>query len=291
MKRKRVLLTGASGLIGRQTSTALAALGFDVIPVSRRGPGLRGHLLADPEAVASAAHADLMVHLAWHDGPDRMNAPANLDWVGASLRLLSAFAAAGGRRVVMVGSCAEYDWQGPGRMDEATPLRPASIYGAAKAATALASIAGAQTLGLSLAWARPFFCYGPGEPEGRLIGDLVRGLAAGQPIACTDGLQRRDYLHTDDLGRALAELMQSPVEGPVNVGSGEAIAVRDLIGAFARAAGREDLIRLGAIDRRPDDPPLIEADVTRLREEVGFAPRYDLESGVRAVLKTEGINP
>lgn len=289
MTRKRVLLTGASGLIGRQTAAALAARGFDVIPVSRRGPGLRGHLLADPEAVASAARADHMLHLAWHDGPDRMNAPANLDWVGASLRLLSAFAATGGRRAVMVGSCAEYDWQGPGRMDETTPLRPASIYGAAKAATSLAAVAGARTLGLSLAWARPFFCYGPGEPEGRLIGDLVRGLLAGRPVDCTDGLQRRDYLHTADLGRALAELMESPVEGPVNIGSGDAIAVRDLVGAFARAAGREDLIRLGAIARRPNDPPLIEADVTRLRDEVGFTPHYDLESGVRAVLKAEGM--
>lgn len=289
MRRKRVLLTGATGLIGRHAARSLTDMGYEVVAVSRHGTGLRGHLLADPEAVAGAAHADSMIHLAWHDGPDRMNAPANLDWIGASLRLLSAFAAAGGKRAVMVGSCAEYDWTGPGRMDEATPLRPASIYGASKAATGLAALAGGRALGLSFAWARPFFCYGPGEAEGRLFGDLIRGLRAGQPVECTDGLQRRDYLHVADLGRALAELLASPVEGAVNIGAGAAVPVRDMIAALAGAMGKSDLVRLGVRPRRPDDPPLIEADITRLRNEVGFTPHFDIDSGIRAVLKTEGI--
>ncbi|MGB3314327.1 MAG: NAD(P)-dependent oxidoreductase, partial [Albidovulum sp.] len=254
MKRKRVLLTGATGLIGRQVAPPLTRLGYDVLPVSRRGAGLRGHLVDDPEAVATAARAEALIHLAWYDGPNRMGAAENLDWVCASLRLLTAFAAEGGKRVVMVGSCAEYDWTGGGRMDEATPLRPASVYGAAKAATGLAVIAGARALGLSLAWARPFFCYGPGEAEGRLFGDIIKGLQAGKAVDCTDGLQRRDFLHTEDLGAALAALLKSPVEGAINIGSGSAVAVRDMIGTLARQMGREDLIRLGARSRPADDP-------------------------------------
>jgi nucleoside-diphosphate-sugar epimerase len=289
MKRQRVLLTGATGLIGRQVAAPLMRLGYDVLPVSRRGAGMRGHLLDDPEAVAESAHADCLVHLAWHDGPNRMGAAENLDWLCASLRLLTAFAAAGGTRAVMVGSCAEYDWSGAGRMDETTPLRPASTYGAAKAATGLAAIAGAKALGLSLAWARPFFCYGPGEPEGRLFGDIIKGLRAGKVVDCTDGVQRRDFLHSEDLGAALAALLKSPVEGAVNIGSGQAVAVRYMIGTLARQMGREELIRLGARSRPADDPALIEADVTRLRDEVGFVPRYDMDSGIRAVLKAEGV--
>ena len=289
MKRKRVLLTGATGLIGRQVAGPLTRLGYDVLPVSRRGAGLRGHLIDDPEAVAQSAHAECLIHLAWHDGPNRMGAADNLDWVSASLRLLTAFASAGGKRVVMVGSCAEYDWTGAGRMDEATPLRPASVYGAAKAATGLAAVAGARALGLSLAWARVFFCYGPGEPEGRLFGDIIKGLQAGHTVDCTDGLQRRDFLHSEDVGGALAALLDSQVEGAVNIGSGRAVAVRDMIGTLARQMGREDLIRLGARPRPTDDPDRIEADATRLRDEVGFTPRYDMESGIRAVLKAEGV--
>ncbi|SPH18092.1 dTDP-glucose 4,6-dehydratase [Defluviimonas aquaemixtae] len=284
----RVLLTGASGLIGRQVAAPLRALGFEVVPVTRRTGGLIGDILTDPEGLVVRAEADHLIHLAWYDGPDRWHGPENLDWVGASLHLLRAFAEAGGKRAVMVGSCAEYDWTGQGRLSETSPIRPATLYGTAKAATGMAALAGAEALGLSLAWARPFFCYGPGEPRGRLFGDLIRGLMAGEEVDCTDGLQKRDFLHTEDIGRALAALLASPTEGAVNIGSGEAVAVKDMIGTLARALGREHLVRLGARARPEGDPPLIEADVTRLSREVGFRPAYDMERGILAVLDAEG---
>jgi nucleoside-diphosphate-sugar epimerase len=286
MSGPRVLLTGASGLIGRQTVRPLEEAGFTLVAASRaRGDDL----LTDPDGVVARAGADHLIHLAWADGPDRWRGAENLDWVGASLRLLSAFAAAGGRRAVMAGSCAEYDWNGEGHLAEDAPLRPATLYGAAKAATGMAAMAGAGTLGVSLAWARIFFAYGPGEPEGRLFGDLIRGLAAGREVACTDGLQRRDFLHTEDIGRALVAVLQSPIEGPVNIGSGAAVAVREMIEAIAGQMGRADLVRLGLRPRPPGDPALIEADTGRLRAEAGFRPRHDMMTGIRAVLRSEKV--
>ena len=297
-----VLLTGATGLIGRQAVAPLLARGWQVIAASRSGRAVAGADglaldVLDRDGVARAvegAGATHLLHLAWHDGPkDRWTAPANLDWVGASLGLLRRFTDAGGQRAVMVGTCAEYDWSlaAKGPLGEDTPLRPATPYGAAKAATGLAAVAGAAALGLSLAWARPFFCYGPGEPEGRLFGDIIRGLKAGRTVECTDGLQRRDFLMTGDLGRALVDLLASPLEGAVNVASGEALEVRQVVGALARALGGEDRIRLGARPRPADDPPLIVADVTRLRQATGFRPAFDLASGVRATLAAEGGDP
>lgn len=300
MSARVALVTGATGLIGRQVVGPLRAMGFRVLAASRSGQAvagaealaldcLDGGALRRALAAAGASH---LIHLAWHAAArDRWAAPANLDWVGASLGLLRAFAGAGGTRAVMIGSCAEYDWSlaGLGPLAEATPLRPATLYGAAKAATGIAALAGAGALGVSLAWARPFFCYGPGEPEGRLFGDLIKGLAAGQVVECTDGRQRRDFLHSEDLGRALATLMASPVEGAVNIASGRAIPVGAVIGALAGAMGRPDLVRLGARPRPVDDPDVIEADVTRLRDEVGFRPAHDLASGVAATLRAEGV--
>ncbi|MGB3147025.1 MAG: NAD(P)-dependent oxidoreductase [Paracoccaceae bacterium] len=294
-----VLLTGATGLIGRQTVAPLLERGFRVIAASRGGQavgGAEGMALncldgaAVVRALAECTPSHLL-HLAWHDGPkDRWTSPENLAWVGASLTLLREFAANGGRRAVMVGSCAEYDWSaaGAGPLSEETALRPATLYGAAKAATSLAAIAGAGALGLSLAWARPFFCFGPGEPEGRLFGDLIRGLSAGHTVACTDGRQARDFLMTADLGAALAATLASPVEGTVNIGSGRATAVAEVIGALAKAMGRADLVRMGARARPVGDPDLILADITRLRDEVGFRPRYtDLSAAVAATLAAE----
>jgi len=296
MTKPVVLVTGATGLIGRQLPAPLAALGFKLVATSRRGGG--DHVAMDcldPSSVGAVMdrlRPSHLIHLAWHDGAkDRWTSSANLDWVGASLTLLSAFARSGGKRAVLVGSCAEYDWSqaASGPLREDAPLRPATLYGAAKVATGTAALAGAGALGLSLAWARPFFCYGPGEPEGRLFGDLIKGIAAGRTVDCTDGLQRRDFLQTEDLARALAELLASPVEGAVNVASGNAVPVRDLIMALARDLGHPERVNLGARPRPVGDPPLIEADVTRLTAEVGFRPSHDLASGVRATLRAEGV--
>lgn len=289
----RVLVTGATGLIGRAATAALIGSGHEVLAVSRTGAAVHGTraiscdlLNADQTgAMIAEVKADQLLHLAWHDGPrDRWVSVANLSWMSASLTLVQAFAAAGGGRAVCAGSCAEYDWSGDAELAETSPLRPATLYGAAKAGTGLALMAAAPQLGLSLAWARIFFVYGPGEPKGRLLGDLVRGLRAGEIVECSDGLQERDFLHVDDLGAALATLVEGSIAGPVNVASGLAIPVQDLIREVAGQIGRTDLVRLGARPRPPGDPPRLAANVDRLTEGAGFAPRHDLASGVAAVL-------
>ncbi len=290
----RVLVTGASGLIGPHAVAALQARGFHVVVLGRRAmagvESIAADLL-DPEARTAAvrkARASHLLHLAWHDAPQRRwTAADNLDWAAATLGLMREFGLAGGKRAVGVGSCAEYEWSGA-RYGEDMVLKPSSLYGQAKAASGSLLMAGAEACGLSLAWARVFFCYGPNEPQGRLLGDLIQGLRAGQPVECTDGLQARDFLYAADLGMALATILASNLAGAVNVGSGHATPVRDLILTTARLMGRPDLIRLGARARPAGDPAVIEADVSRLSQ-TGFAPHYDLEAGLRDCLRRSGV--
>lgn len=285
----RVLLTGATGLIGRATIPALTEAGHEVVTLGRNPTSDITCDLLDPGATTTAlqaARASHLVHLAWHDGPrDRWTSAANLDWMAATLHLVREFARTGGQRAVCAGSCAEYDWSMPD-LTEATPLRPRTLYGAAKAGTGLALCAGQGSLGLSLAWARIFFVYGPNEPPGRLFGDLISNLKAGQPVDCTDGLQERDFLHVEDLAHALLKLLETNVTGAVNVASGTAIPVRDLISEVAKQMHHPDLIRLGAITRAADDPARLAADVTRLRDMTGFLPQYDIITGVARCLLT-----
>jgi nucleoside-diphosphate-sugar epimerase len=285
----RVLVTGATGLIGRYAVRALHSRGFSVVAATRRGAPVPGadttlsvDLLnrADTEHAVFATRATHLLHLAWHDAPQgRWTDRANLDWAVASINLVRSFAEAGGRRVVAAGSCAEYDWSLQPRLAETAPLRPATLYGAAKAASGSLLVAAASALDITLAWARIFFVYGPNEPEGRLLGDLVAGLRAGRTVDCTDGLQERDFLHASDVGAALAHVVSSDVAGPINLGSGRAVPVRDMIAAASRLLGKPELIRLGARIRPANDPPRIEADVARLAG-LGFAPHFTLETGL-----------
>ncbi len=199
------------------------------------------------------------------------------------MSLVRDFAATGGKRVVAAGSCAEYDWSYE-VLREDTPLNASSPYGRAKARTGQLLCETMPEQGLSLAWARIFFCYGPGEPRGRLVGDLVRAVTNGEPVDCTDGLQVRDYMHTADVANALVTVLMSDLIGPVNIASGKGTAVGDIIDQLGQLSGQAELFRIGARARPADDPPRLVGDASKLKS-LGFLPEFDLARGLRDCLK------
>jgi nucleoside-diphosphate-sugar epimerase len=289
----RVLVTGAGGFLGRHAVSALLKQGHEVIAVTSRQavaddrPGVRWVRcdLLGPEAptdLVAVARASHLLHLAWYAEHGAFwSSPQNLEWVGASLRLLRAFRESGGGRAVMAGTCAEYEWGARGRFVEGqTPLVPQTLYGAAKHGLGVVAQAYARQEGLSLAWGRIFFTFGPGEAAGRLVPSVARALLRGEEAPVTHGAQIRDFLAVDELAAAFVALLESPVEGAVNVASGEPIALRQLVAMVGEAAGRPDLIRYGAITPRPGEPPEIVADVHRLRDEVGWRPRVGLAQSI-----------
>ncbi len=291
----RVLVTGASGFLGRHAVTRLIAAGHETIAAARTKPNGATAVdwrLCDLLAPGEAARLvwetkpDAVLHLAWTASPGQFwTDPANLDWIGASLALARAAREVGARRFCGAGTCFEYDWPAQGDCRElATPLGAHTLYDAAKDACRRALEAYARQAGLSFAWARLFYFYGPDEHPDRLVASVARALAAGRPARCSSGLAVRDYMDARDAGAALAALVVSPVEGPVNVGSGRGVGIADLARTLGALAGRPELVQLGALPDRADEPPRIVADVGRLTREVGFSPQVALEDGLRAAL-------
>lgn len=296
---KRVLLTGASGFVGRHAVAPLLGAGFEVHAVTASGAG------ADADARAVWYRADLLdarqsrelvetvkpthlLHAAWYAVPGKFwTAEENLRWVGASLELFQAFAGAGGRRLVGVGTCAEYDWTAAGEAcsESSTPAAPATLYGACKNALRLLLEAFARQAGFGQAWARVFFPYGPHDHAEKLVAYAARSLLTGEPVNATHGRQVRDLLYVEDVGAALARLLDSEAEGVVNVASGEGVALAEVLGRLAALTDGRELLRLGARRAPEGEPPALVADVTRLREEVGFAPAYTLDRGLEATVE------
>ena len=287
----RVLVTGGGGFIGRQACAQLVAGGYSVHLAGRLRPrqlpeGLSFHpvdLLADRSAAGLIAtvQPSHLLHLAWNATPGVFwSAPDNLAWVAASLALYRAFAQAGGKRAVFAGSCAEYDWSQPVLSDRSTPLEPATLYGACKDALRRTLEKAAIQDGVSLAWGRIFWLYGPGEQPGRLVSDLIAGLLAGREVPCTEGSQSRDFMHVADVGRALVQLLSSEATGAVNIASGRATRVADLIALTAELAGGSGLVRLGALPMGKNQPAILVGDAERLANEVGFRPHFGLRDGL-----------
>jgi nucleoside-diphosphate-sugar epimerase len=289
---KRVLVTGASGFVGRHTLEPLLRRGFEVHAISARAVrretslGVIWHRadLLDCRAVRALigdVSPEYLLHLAWYMQPGRAwTAAVNFDWVHASMNLLHEFGENGGQRAVLAGSCAEYTWQARTHCVEATtPTAPATFYGMAKHRLHAMASACAKQAGVSLAWARIFFLYGPHEHPERLAAAVARALLRREEVACSDGRQVRDYLYVPELGSALAALLSSDVAGPVNMASGMPVRVADVIAALARASGSPELVRLGARASRPGEPDVLTADIGRLRDEVGWRSSVTLEEG------------
>jgi nucleoside-diphosphate-sugar epimerase len=293
---RRVLVTGATGFVGRGALAPLVASGAEVHALTSRGPDpdapseVIWHTVDLLSTHAAAAvreiGADELLHFAWYAEPGSFwGSERNLDWVRASLSLLQAFAGAGGRRAVFAGSCAEYAWQEETRCIEGTtPRAPATLYGSAKDGLHTIAAGYAHELGISLAWGRIFFAFGPYEDRARLAGSVASALVARVPALCSHGEQVRDFLYAPELAEAFLALLGSEVEGAVNMASGRPVRIRELVAALADAAGRPELVRLGA-RQAGLEPALLTADVTRQREEVGWEPTLSLQEAAEQTIR------
>lgn len=292
-----MVITGAGGFIGTHCLKPLLARGFEVHAVDLKPPrdhfpGVQWHTidLFDPGQVASLM-AELkpshLLHLAWYAEPGAYwSSPENLRWVHASLGLLQEFHRQSGKRVVMAGTCAEYDWKQGHCSERMTPLIPSSLYGSCKHALQIILGAYATQTGLSSAWGRVFFLYGPGENPKRLVPSVIRALLRGEKARCTNGSQIRDFLYVKDVADAFIALLDSEVTGSVNIASGQPLALKDLIYRIADHFERRDLVELGALKVKPDEPPILTADVTRLTQELGWQKKYKLDVGLKETIES-----
>jgi nucleoside-diphosphate-sugar epimerase len=288
----RVLLTGAAGFIGSHVARHVLAEGHAVTAVLRPGDDrwriadLEARLsiveadLAELSAVADrlgASRPDVCIHLAWQGW--KGTAEDNVASLAVSLALLRLMPAIGCRRFVSAGTCFEYA-DSPARLSESAPLAPRDVYGACKKALCEISQRFGLETGIRTATARVFYTYGPGENPAGLVPSVIRALVDGSPVALTPGAQVRDYVHVEDIARAIWTVAASDVIGAVNIASGEPVTIAEIARQIGDLLGRPDLVRLGALPYRPGDPMYLVGDPSLLRGHLGWAPRVSMARGL-----------
>lgn len=268
----RVLITGANGFVGRQIIRSLDALGIDLMPVVREG---KAHEVSDLLSIKriittkdlfaededwwedKCKDVDIVIHAAWYvEAGKYQDSSKNIDCLIGSLNLARGAAKAGVGRFLGLGTCAEYD-QSQGVLTVETPLKPLTTYAAAKASlfTTLSQWLPRQNIGF--AWIRLFYLYGEGEDQRRLVPYVRSQILKGDYVDLTSGQQVRDFMDVAEVGKSIAEIGLTDQIGPINICSGIPITVRQLVESIAGEYGRKDLLRFGAREDNPYDPPSV----------------------------------
>lgn len=287
---KRVLLTGANGYIGRHMLDDLVSKGFEVHAVSRgvhedangviwHETDLLNHAAVD--TLVDNVAATHLQHLAWvTEHGDYWESPRNLEWLAASTHLLSSFVAQGGKRAVLAGTCAEYDWTDGHCVENLTPLRAKSLYAKTKLAFRDAAYKLADSSELQIAWARIFFSFGPHEHKERLVPAVINALMSSDRAKCGDGSLVRDFMYVSDVASAMVATLDSNFSGDINIASGGGMTLAELVDRIATRLDATDRVDFDHYPRRPNDPQTISADNSQLSDAIGWTATYDLDSAI-----------
>ncbi len=298
---KRVLVTGATGFVGRHVAAQGLEAGVEVHNLSSGDTAPAGIIhhratLEDRSAIfriIEEVKPGAVLHLAAAGvtfGTHALDRLLAANVLGTENLLSAVQALDTPVPVVLAGTCIEYRMQDrPIREDD--PIEPFSEYGVSKGAASL--VASSYATRLPITVLRLFTLYGPGEVEPRFTAHVIGSAKRHAAVALTACEQTRDYLYVGDAARSFWQALGvAPPEGRlqvVNVGSGEPVRLRSFVGELAgilRDFGLDPDLRFGAKPYRPGEPMMIVSDPTRACTVLGWKPRVSLHDGLRRTVES-----
>ena len=322
MKNRKILVTGGAGYIGSHVVRQLGAADEDIVTLDNLSTGFEAAVTAGDLIVGDTGDAsllerifgehdiDTLMHFAAHTiVPESVTDP--LKYYGnntcSSRTLLEAAARHGVKNVVFSSTAAVYGIPEGGRASEDSPTQPINPYGTSKLMTEwmlrdLAAAGGPNYVALryfNVAGCEPSGTIGQSTPKATLLVKVACEAATGKrpgvaiygtDYPTPDGTGLRDYIHVEDLATAhldaLAYLRKGGESTVLNCGYGHGYSVRDVLAAVERA--NDAPLSIAEEPRRAGDPPQLIAVADRVREVLGWTPRFDdLDTIVRTSLAWE----
>ena len=285
---KKLLITGGSGFVGRSLLPLLQRK-YDVCLLSSQDElsidGFSGEILSCDifdtvrlEGILSSVKPEKLIHLAWGMEAGNYNLQSNYSWLLASMRLLELFQENGGKSVMMVGSCTQYDWTLGGCDETRTPRAYGTMYGNCKNILEDFALSFCASHDLQCICTRPFFMYGPREAEYRFVAHLINSLLKDREAIVENGSLYRDYLHVEDVAGLMVSLLNTNSSGVFNVGAGEMYNLGSMAVMIGELLNKPDLVTI----RIPDNISnrYLFAKMDNVRSVTNWLPEHDLESGL-----------
>ena len=304
---KRTLITGGAGFIGSTLSAHLQRTGDEVFVVDDLSFGRRELAgvpddrffqadIRDAEAMRKVMGEVLphrVLHLAAvHFIPYCNQHPAEAADINinGTIRVLDAAASSPGLEVVFVASTAAVYPIADGAMREDHPLGPMDIYGTTKLATEKIASEFHYRTGVPMVIGRFFNAFGPNETNPHLFPEIQRQVLEGVRTLKLGNLDpKRDYIHTEDMSRAIEALLVREPKGcdVFNIGRGIEYSVREVVIAFERQLGEPLSIEVDPSRVRKVERMHLLADVDKLKQATGWEPQWSIDEGVATLLKEQ----
>jgi UDP-glucose 4-epimerase len=301
----KMLITGGNGYVGREL-TRLLMPDHDIVVIDNMSSGdlrftaheiqrfdLRRVDIRDKDevrAIVQGFQPDALIHLAAiHYIPDcQANPPLAVETnVVGTVNLLNSCPPH--TRFVHASSGAVYEKSGTALNESNSPLAPNDVYGATKLQTEHYVRYFSEWKGFASVIVRLFNVVGPGETNRHVLPEIVAQLKAGRrKLQLGDISPRRDFIHVYDAASGFAALATQGQVLPgvvqvVNLASGKAHAVQDLIGMLAEVIGEEIPVETDPSRFRRVDNPLLLADITRIGELYGWEPEHSIRDAIADV--------
>lgn len=298
---KKVIITGASGPLGIMLIKECIKNNVQVLAIIRPNSGNRRNIpIHDlvsieeceitwidkmPERIAE--QFDVCFHLAWtHTGDEGRNDPfLQEENILATLKAAKCAKQLGCKVFIGAGSQAEYGALNR-KADEATEERPDTLYGIAKLAAGRLVMEYCRQNGMRCNWVRIFAVYGPYENDYIFTSYVIRTLMDGAEPELTSCEQIWDYLYVEDAVHALWLIAERVKESGVYcLGSGEAKSIKEYVSIIRDSINPDIPLGIGKKAYKENQIMHLEADISKLTAETGFAPHYSFEEGVAKTIE------
>ena len=274
-----VVVTGATGFIGRHLSPRLRSAGHQAVELNSTFGDI-----ADPDTWSRVPAAGVVVHLAGRTFvPDSWSDPGgymrcNMLGTVAALDYCRTHRA----RLVFLSSYL-YGNALTQPIREDAPLGANNPYGLSKLLAEDACRFYAQRFNVPVAILRPFNVYGPGQGDGFLLPHIISQVRKGDEVRVKDLRPKRDYVHVGDVVEAIISCLDLKAHfGVFNIGTGKSHSVSQVIQITQRISGTNLPVRTSD-EIRPDEIMDTIADISLARAVLGWEPRWELEAGIASL--------